>query len=434
MPSKRFPRWDTSTFPVELKVMIELLSDKRTPCVCPDPNPSDGFDWRKFAELAVHHRVHPFILRRLRLGWPTDMPQAVLNRLEAQCRNNTIRMLQLTAETGRLAGLFRERNIRMLVLKGPALSLDLYGDPALRPSGDVDLLVPFADIGEADRLLRNQGYVKDDYIRTVLGDWRWRHHHYAFFHPQTGVKIELHWRMHPWPAREPAFDTLWERRRTMMIGGRPVELPGLEDMFLYLASHGARHGWSRLRWLLDIDRLARQPLRWERVDDEARRHECAHLCGQALRLAAGLLGTPTPAGAARMAEHPRAHKLAEAALFYIGRVINLHSPPLPPEVARYHSRHLLRLMTPRQRILFRLSWLHPYHADAESLPLPKNLHFLYFPLRPVIWACRKAHRPVIRAWRMVHRPVIRAGRKMLGPVIRVRRKSRVPARPGGGPA
>mgnify|MGYP003893898373 CR=1 FL=1 len=422
LPSKRFPRWDTSSFPEELKVMIELLRDKRTQGVCPDPNPADGFDWRKFAELSIHHRVHPLILRRLREGWRTDMPQSVLDRLEAQCRNNTMRMLHLTAETGRLAVLFRERNIRVLVLKGPALSLDLYGDLSIRPSGDVDLLVPIADIDEADRLLRSQGYVKDDYIRTVLDDWRWRHHHYAYLHPETGAKIELHWRMHPWPAREPAFDALWGRRRTMMLGGRPVDLPGLEDTFLYLASHGARHGWSRLRWLLDIDRIARQPIRWDQAAADARRLECGHICGQSLRLAAGLLGTPIPDGAGMLADHPRAHELAEEALFYIGRVVNLHSPPLPPEVARYHSRHLLNLMTSRQRLLFRISWLHPYHADAEALPLPKTLHFLYFPLRPVLWAWRKARSPVIR------------GRTLLGPINRERRKTRIPARPGGGPA
>jgi len=374
--------------------MIELLRDKRTPAVCPKRQPSDGFDWRRFAEMAIHHRVYPFVVRRLKHDVHADIPPEVLDRLEALYRDNTIRMLHLSGETGRIAGLFRDRDIRMLVLKGPPLSLDLYGDPAIRPSCDLDLLVPLDDIGEAERLLSGCGYVKDEYIRTVLGDWRWRHHHYSYFHPQTGAKIELHWRMNPWPAREPSFDALWARRRTMLIGGRPVELPGLEDLFLFLAAHGARHGWSRLRWLLDIDRLLRLPLRWDRLAAGMRSLDCGHIGGQALHLAAGLLGTPIPEGAGQAANHPRARRLAEEALFYIGRVVNLHSPPLPPEVARYHSRHLLHLMTPRQRLLFRLSWLHPYHVDAEALPLPKSLHFLYYPLRPVIWMWRKMRMPV----------------------------------------
>jgi hypothetical protein len=374
--------------------MIELLRDRRPPAVCPEQQPSDGFDWRRFAALADHHRVQPLVVRRLKHEWKPDIPQDVLDQMEAQCRRNTIRMLHLSGETGRIAGLFRSRDIRMLVLKGPTLSLDLYGDLSIRPSGDLDLLVPMADIEEAGRLLQRHGYVKDDYIRTVLGDWRWRHHHYAFIHPETGSKVELHWRMHPWPARQPSFDALWERRRTMMIGGRPVDLPGLEDLFLFLAQHGARHGWSRLRWLLDIDRMARLPLRWDWITTEMRRLHCTHIGGQALQLASGLLGTPIPAGAEQAANHPRSRWLVVEALFYIGRVINLHSPPLPADVARYHSRHLLNLMTARQRLLFRLSWLHPYHADAEALPLPKALHFLYYPLRPVIWMWRKMRMPV----------------------------------------
>ena len=33
-----------------------------------------------------------------------------------------------------------------------------------------------------------------------------------------------------------------------------------------------------------------------------------------------------------------------------------------------------------------MSFLYPYPEDAETLPLPKYLHFLYFPLRPFLWA------------------------------------------------
>ena len=36
-----------------------------------------------------------------------------------------------------------------------------------------------------------------------------------------------------------------------------------------------------------------------------------------------------------------------------------------------------------------MSFLYPYPEDAEILPLPKYLQFLYFPLRPFLWAWRK---------------------------------------------
>lgn len=389
MAAEPFPLRDTSSFPEELKAIIELLRERPAPGELTCLHREDGVDWERFAELAVHHRVYPIIVRRLKNCLHANVPPPIMRRLEAQCRNNTIRMLHLSGETERIVHLFRERGIRALVLKGPPLSLDLYGDLSTRPSGDIDLLVQIADMEEAERLLHRFGYIKDDYIRTVLGDWKWRHHHYTFFHPAAGTKVELHWRLNPWPAREPPFHVLWERCRTMTIGGRPIHLLGWEDTFLFLASHGARHGWSRLRWLADIDRLAKRALRWELAAAELQRRQLGHVGGQALQLAAGLLGTPIPAAAQTIAEHPRARRLAADALFYIERKINLHSPPLPPEVSDYHRRHQLNLMPLRQRLLFYLSFLHPYYADCEAVPLPRMLHFLYYPLRPVIWMWRK---------------------------------------------
>ena len=39
--------------------------------------------------------------------------------------------------------------------------------------------------------------MKDDYIQTVLNDWKWRHHHVTYFHPEKEIKLEIHWRLNP---------------------------------------------------------------------------------------------------------------------------------------------------------------------------------------------------------------------------------------------
>jgi hypothetical protein len=70
-------------------------------------------------------------------------------------------------------------------------------------------------------------------------------------------------------------------------------------------------------------------------------------------------------------------------------MINLHTDPVPEEVLAYHSRHLFSLMSNQQKILFIMSQLYPYPIDAKTLPLPKFLHFLYFPLRPFLCLWRK---------------------------------------------
>ena len=57
------------------------------------------------------------------------------------------------------------------------------------------------------------------------------------------------------------------RKRISSLTSYPIYFLGREDLFLFLVSHGARHGWSRLRWLTDIDRLLKQELNWEFLYD-----------------------------------------------------------------------------------------------------------------------------------------------------------------------
>ena len=61
----------------------------------------------------------------------------------------------------------------------------------------------------------------------------------------------------------------------------------------------------------------------------------------------------------------------------------------------YHKRHLFSLMSIRQKFIYFLSFLYPYPTDVEVLPLPKYLHFLYFPLRPFLWAMEKNEESVL---------------------------------------
>ena len=141
--------------------------------------------------------------------------------------------------------LFNENQIDSIVLKGPVLAIDLYGDLSLRTSADLDILIPITELDKVDQLLIEMGYEKEDYIDTILNDWTWRHHHFTYFHSQKGVKCEIHWRLHPGPGKEPSFNELWSRKRISSLTSYPIYYLGREDLFLFLVAHGARHGWSR---------------------------------------------------------------------------------------------------------------------------------------------------------------------------------------------
>jgi hypothetical protein len=356
----------------------------------------EDINWDTFLQLAKHHRVFPVIYKKLKdSSYEKYIPTSVLQPLFKEYQKNIFRMLYFSGETENLSKLFADNKIRTLFLKGPVLAADLYGDISLRTSADLDILIPIEKLNYAEDILLNQGYIKDDYILTVLNDWKWRHHHITFFHPDKKIKVEIHWRFNPGPAKEPKFNELWNRKRVSKLTKFPVYTLGFEDLFLFLVSHGARHGWSRLRWLADIDKMIEVGLDWDVTIELLRKNKYQHVGGQALILSSQLLNTKAPLEMNEILNGKRPKQLALDALFYIKQMVNLHTNPIPEEVSRYHSRHLFSLMSPIQKIYFILSFLFPYPDDAEFLPLPKLLHFLYFPLRPLLLILRKTRNLVV---------------------------------------
>ncbi|MFD0682137.1 MULTISPECIES: nucleotidyltransferase domain-containing protein [unclassified Paenibacillus] len=352
----------------------------------------EDIDWGQFLQLARHHRVHPIVYTTLKGADKSWIPSSVVEALRMDYQKSTFQMLHLSGEMEQLSKLFTEHKIQSLVLKGPILSQDLYGDVSLRTSRDLDILIPIDDLDNAEELLLKLGYDKLVEFSTILNDWRWRHHHITFIHPVKGVTVEIHWRLNPGPAKEPSFHELWERKRLSPLTSFPVYFLGKEDLFFYLASHGARHGWSRLRWLADMDRIAKQKLDWGKINCLMQQYKCLHVGGQTIILASQLLNTPIITEMKPLLAASNSMRLAQDAIFYLKEMINLHTIPVPQHVSDYHKRHLFSLMSFQNKILFVMSFFYPYPEDAQTLPLPKAFHFLYFPLRPILWAWRKTRK------------------------------------------
>lgn len=347
-------------------------------------------NWEKFIDLAIHHRVYPLLYDRLKHN--NNIPKNVLRKLSQLYKVNTFQMLQLSGEMVVINKLFSMSSIKCLFLKGPILASLLYEDISLRTSCDLDVLVPLEKLEEIHRLLSDEGYVEDEYIQSVLGDWKWRHHHRTYFHPLKKIKLEIHWRLNPGPCYEPKFKELWERRKQSKLMEDPIFHLGTEDLFYFLITHGARHGWSRLRWLVDIHQITKMEISWDKLTQLLKRNHSLQLGGQAIILASSLFKTNIDNEIRHIVSGNLPIKLAKSAVFYFEREINLHSDSLPGMIASYHKSYLFSLMSFSQRILYVLSFLHPYPEDASILPLPKRLHVLYFPLRPILWAWRKSRK------------------------------------------
>lgn len=349
---------------------------------------SSNLDWNKLSKTIQFHRMYPVLymeLKKLDLDW---IPPWFMERLKGKYERNVINMLRLCSDLEKLNKQFRDSGIPSLHLKGPVLARKIYGDISLRTSKDLDILVSPEDVRKAEEILLNLGYTTDVKILNV---WKWKSHHISYNHSATQTEVELHWRINPETSGS-AFHELWKRRNDVVFSSQHISLLGNEDLFVYLVTHGSRHGWMRLRWLYDIDQMLRtKMLDFRFLKRLLQKTRSSHLVGQALLLSNELLGTPIPDELATLVQGERALRLAQKSFYYLNHTIEI-SPEGDILENKDFKRYVYSSFTGRQKIQYLINRLYPSSKDALLLPLPKPLRFLYFPLRPFLWAWRQMRR------------------------------------------
>jgi hypothetical protein len=200
----------------------------------------------------------------------------------------------------RLLRLLDAGGLRPVTLKGAALRISAYPDPAQRSFGDVDLLLPESDIDQAASSLVAAGYALGD--QEVLARYRREHFHYRLTNP-SGFQVELHWALlPPGAAMDLSPERLLKRSLTVERTGEPaIRIPSAEDMVLHLASQETEDWFSTIRRLVDIDRVVRaeEAFDWEYLQSAAIECHMGPVLGFALQLARRLLSSPIPAGFVR---------------------------------------------------------------------------------------------------------------------------------------
>jgi hypothetical protein len=221
--------------------------------------------------LAEEEHVLPWAAAQLRARADT-LPPAIRERVAEVERAAAIEGFFWSAELKSVLHAFAERGIPVVPLKGPSLAGRVYGNAALRPSRDLDLLVARADWARAEAALEGMGFVAGE-----------TDDHHRPWSRQT-TKLELHF-----DAENPlAFDFrvagALERARPAEFHSEPCRLLAPEDELLYLCLHAARHRYERLSFALDL-RLAFEKLATEEWQPRAEVAELSGLIALGLAMA-----------------------------------------------------------------------------------------------------------------------------------------------------
>jgi hypothetical protein len=153
------------------------------------------------------------------------------------------RALALETTTTSIVQELDAAGIRSLALKGPLLAADAHGDPVLRETADIDLLVEPGALDAAAGILRGRGYGEPADVRRANGlpDL-----HLEMQHDSLPT-VELHWRVYWY---ESAFSQRLLARAESRADGLLVARP--DDLIASLLLFYARDGFHGVRLAADI--------------------------------------------------------------------------------------------------------------------------------------------------------------------------------------
>lgn len=358
-------------------------------------------DWDLFLQLALHHRVYPLVYKTLSQLNNPAVPDNVLDYLRQKYLENIMQALTMTGETVRMIKCFESHGIHAVVLKGAPLAWRLYGDIAIRPSRDIDILVPPEELERAKLILGNEGYqgAEPEYPGQDLTP-RQIHmlskafphgFHVSYRHSMKNVYLEVHWKL----ANKVTLPLPTERN-TKIIEVAGSRLPVLSDemWLLYLMSHGAGHAWFRLRWLVDIAKFTQQgDLDWEKTAFMAKKFGLQSILHQSLILANGLLDAPVPPNLQSVAAHDRsAWRLSNTAINVFLSVADIemrrNNDQHPSYWPRIYNFHVRRGWKNKFNYLLR-ELFRPTINDIKVITLPDRLFGLYYVVRPFAFLYRR---------------------------------------------
>lgn len=273
--------------------------------------PLDAATWQALAGQAERERMGPLLYAAVQGARRDDVPPEVLARLAALYQRAAAATLYQQQELAAILRACAAAQVPCIVLKGCALGVTLYPDPALRPCGDLDLLLHPEHIAWLVDYLDAGGYVCPYGGKPGKRLPRHGNEYHLSRYGRRPAIVEPHWHItsKSYYMRRIPVSWCWAGAVPVVIAGAPAMALAPEVQFLHLVSHYALHIQGRhLLWSFDLALLlARQGSRWnwEKIAEDAARFELSSFVKGALDLAARQWGVAAPAGAAALA-HLRA--------------------------------------------------------------------------------------------------------------------------------
>ncbi len=353
-------------------------------------------DWQAVAALARRHQMSSRLLKGLRTDDGLLAESGIAPMLKVVCDQAIRQGLRQLDGLKRATDCLTAAGIPCIVLKGLPLCRQLYGHPFARGMVDVDLLVSPRTFHSAGQVLAKSGWCRHqpDFPETPAR-MRW---YGRFLKDQVftgpGGMLELHQRLAANPHYlDLPFDDLYANGAQVEIGTTPYRTLGDDDLLLYLACHGARSHWEKLKWLYDVATLLGcvAPECLERTAARCREAKLEKVLALTLRLCREAFYVPVPNDAPWMPDGGRHATLATRLAWRAWAESD--ADHRKRRLARTGQRLNTLFAKPDLKfVLHELASTLIEPRDWARVQLPDALFFLYFPLRPFLLLTKKGAR------------------------------------------
>jgi hypothetical protein len=374
------------TFDVEWSLLRAACSASREGLTTQiDP----GIRWNSLFELAEQHGVLPLLYQTLSTQ-TESVPVEEFGRLKQNYQANLHKVLFLSCEFVRIAECLDSIGVEFLPYKGLALAETVYGDVALRQSGDIDLLIHPHDLPKIRKAVGELGFIPHTQLSEAEERAYLESGYECAFDSAAGRNLlEVQWAIQPrFYAVDYEMTGVFERSVPVSVAGCTVKTLCLEDLFIVLSLHAAKHVWARLIWLCDLARvMSSSELNWNWIGLRATELGITRVLRVSLLLANRILSATIPAAAdSNLPKDLKAEAIAEE----IEKLIVMQTDFNVESFGYFQLMLQLReRKADRMRFLARLVFT-PGSGEWDAVRLPRPL----FPLYRVIRIFRLAGRVI----------------------------------------
>jgi hypothetical protein len=276
--------------------------------------------WDDFLHQTAEHAVGPIVYHTFKDEHDL-FPDRVRNKLQVSYYHTAFRNTSLYVQLAEILTTLADADKPTMLLKGAALAQTLYKNIALRPVGDVDLLVRDRDWADVEQMLLHEG-LEASLAHPDFGD-------HSVFRIDGPVPIDLEVHSHvvgpPYYRRRMPEDWLWEDAIPLVVNDAPTLMLSTEKAAIHACLHLLQHQVNHLRWVCDLFEMCRaDSLDWDALVKLVVETRLTLPIRIALERCQDLLGLPIPEGILERLKSAPTGLLDRAA--YLFCLSSRHSP------------------------------------------------------------------------------------------------------------